>query len=175
MKSMTYTLRNGCPLVTPFSLMKYKTSDTLVILGAGASLNDLSEKNWVEIEGYDTAGTTSTSLLQRKQTYYFLETTTEGKLCGFIPNEYRELTSEVYIHPVSDRPLLDHSWQDGTITIFTSTERGDFVKVKLFVENIGISTAENIIVEASFFMLSKVCLSISLTRRPNSFSSYLRI
>ena len=83
--------------------------------------------------------------------YYFLETTTGGKLCGFVPSDYRELTSEVIIHPLSDRPLLDHSWQDGTITIFTNTEIGDFVKVALFVENIGSITAENFIVEAGFF------------------------
>jgi len=86
-----------------------------------------------------------------KDGYYFLETTTGGKLCGFVPSEYRELASEVIIHPVTDRPLLDHSWRDGTITIYTSTERGDFVKVTLFVENIGSITAENFIVEASFF------------------------
>jgi hypothetical protein len=83
--------------------------------------------------------------------YYFLETTTGGKLCGFVPTEYRELTSEVIIHPLSDRPLLDHSWEDGTITIFTSTEIGDFVKVVLLVENIGSITAENFVVEAGFF------------------------
>lgn len=83
--------------------------------------------------------------------YYFLETTTSGKLCGFVPTEYRDLASEVIVHPVTDRPLLDHSWKDGTITIYTSTERGDFVKVTLFVENIGSIAADNFIVEAGFF------------------------
>jgi len=47
--------------------------------------------------------------------------------------------------------LLDHSWKDGTVTIYTSTEIGDFVKVTMIIENLGSSSAEDIIVEAGFF------------------------
>jgi hypothetical protein len=86
--------------------------------------------------------------------YYFLETTTKNKPCGFIPHEYREYNDSVTIYPVSDRPLLIHDWKDGTITIYTNTELGDFVQVTAIVENLGVTTANNIIVEGAFVSLS---------------------
>jgi hypothetical protein len=86
--------------------------------------------------------------------YYFLETTTERNPCGFVPNEYKDLASEAIIYPIITRPLLDHTWEDEVITIFKNTEKGDIVKVTVFVENLGSGTAENFIVEAGFFTLS---------------------
>ncbi len=85
--------------------------------------------------------------------YYFLETTTGRNPCGFVPNEYKDLTSEVIIYPVSTRPILDHTWKDEVITIYKTTEKGDLVKVTVFVENIGSGIAEDIIIEAGFFTL----------------------
>jgi len=86
--------------------------------------------------------------------YYFLETTTKGKTCGFIPHEYVGLNDSVIVYPVSNRPLLMHKWKDGTITIYTNTEIGDFVKVKAIVENLGVTTARNILFEGAFITLS---------------------
>lgn len=82
--------------------------------------------------------------------YYFLETTTKGKTCGFIPHEYKEYNTSVTIYPITNRPLLMHKWKDGTITIYTNTEIGDFVSVKAIVENLGKTTARDIIVEGAF-------------------------
>ena len=82
--------------------------------------------------------------------YYFIETTTTGKPCGFIPTEYRQDT-DVTTHPISKRPLLIHNWIGNTIAIFTNTERGDFVKVRLIVENLGIETANNFEVTSGFY------------------------
>ena len=86
--------------------------------------------------------------------YYYLETTTKGKPCGFIPTEYRASISEVVVHPISSRPLLIHDWKDGTITSFTNTEMGDFVKVTLIVQNLGIETATNVKAEGAFYTTS---------------------
>ena len=83
--------------------------------------------------------------------YYFLETTTQGKSCGFIPSEYRESTTDVTIYPISSRPLLIHNWKGGTLTIYTNTEMGDFVKVTLVVENLGIETATMVKTEGAFY------------------------
>ncbi|UCB59522.1 MAG: hypothetical protein JSV67_04310, partial [Thermoplasmatales archaeon] len=82
-------------------------------------------------------------------TYFFLETTNEGNKCGSIPKDYRD-TSELTVYKIESRPFIFHDWKDGVITIYSNTERGDYVKVISFIENLGNETAENIIVEGVF-------------------------
>ena len=82
--------------------------------------------------------------------YYFLETTTLGKPLGFIPTGYKSL-SNLTVYPISSRPLLFHNWKNNSLTIFTNTELGDFVKITLIVENLGSTTAENVLVKGSFY------------------------
>jgi len=84
------------------------------------------------------------------ENYYFLETTTDGKPLGFIPNEYKS-PSDLEVYPISSRPLLIHNWKDNNLTIFTNTELGDFVKVTAIVENLGSGTAEDILVKGAFY------------------------
>ncbi len=86
--------------------------------------------------------------------YYFLETTTGGKPCGFIPSEYVGSSSDVTVYPISSRSLLSHNWKGDSLTIYTNTEMGDFVKVVLIVENLGIETAENVNVIGGFYKIS---------------------
>ena len=86
--------------------------------------------------------------------YYFLETTTPGKSCGFIPNEYTFSSTEVTTHPISSRAFLTHSWEGDSVLIYTNTELGDFVKVVLYVENLGIDTAESVKVIAGFYKIN---------------------
>jgi hypothetical protein len=82
--------------------------------------------------------------------YYFLETTTLGKPLGFIPYGYKSL-SNLTVYPISSRPLLFHNWKNNSLTIFTNTELGDFVKITLIVENLGSTTAENVLVKGGFY------------------------
>ena len=82
--------------------------------------------------------------------YYYLETTTEGKTVGYVPKEHRN-PAEVDIFNVSNRPLLTHNWDNNLLTIFTNTVIGDYVKVIVYVENIGIKTATNVKVEGVFY------------------------
>jgi len=86
--------------------------------------------------------------------YYFLETTTPGNPCGHIPNEYKDSISDVIVYPISSMPLLIHNWKNGTITVYTNTEKGDFVKVKAVIENLGSSAAKNFNFEAGFYTKS---------------------
>lgn len=86
--------------------------------------------------------------------YYFLETTTSGNTCGNIPNDYKSLTSQVTVYPISSRALLSHYWEGDSIIIYTNTEIGDLVRVTLYVENLGIATAENVKVIAGFYRYS---------------------
>lgn len=95
--------------------------------------------------------------------YFFLETTSKGHPLGFVPSEYRDAVSEVSVYPISSRPLLIHDWQNGDIIIFTNTERGDFVKVTLIVENLGTETAKNILVEGGFFTSNNVKINYQNT------------
>ncbi|PNX45512.1 MAG: hypothetical protein BV456_13510, partial [Thermoplasmata archaeon M8B2D] len=41
--------------------------------------------------------------------------------------------------------------KDDVITIYSNTERGDFVKVIFFVQNLGNTKAEDIVVEGVFY------------------------
>ena len=91
--------------------------------------------------------------------YYFLETTTPGKPCGFIPNEYRDALSELTVYPITSRPLLVHNWQNGTLTIYTNSELGDIVKVTLEISNLGIETARNVRAEGGFYTSSELKLN----------------
>lgn len=88
------------------------------------------------------------------ENYYFLETTKSGKSCGFIPSQYEDSSSEATVYPITSRPLLVHNWEGDSLTIYTNTEMGDFVKVTLFVENLGIETAENVKVIGGFYKVS---------------------
>lgn len=82
-------------------------------------------------------------------TYFFLETTNEGNKCGSIPRDYRN-PSELTVYKIESKPFVTHDWKDGVITIYSNTERGDFVKVVSYIENLGNESAENIIVEGVF-------------------------
>jgi len=85
-------------------------------------------------------------------TYYFIETTTPNNPIGSIPNKYKS-PSELTVYPISSRSLLIHSWKGGSITIYTNTEIGDFVKVNIIVANMGRTTANNILVKGVFTTL----------------------
>jgi len=86
--------------------------------------------------------------------YYFLETTTEGKTCGFIPSEYEGESDDAILYPISLRPVLVHNWKDASILIYRDTELGDFVKVTCIISNLGSDTAEDLVVEGGFFTQS---------------------
>lgn len=91
--------------------------------------------------------------------YYFLETTTAGNPCGFIPNEYEDQASNVTIYPITPRPLLFHKWRNNSITIYSNTDKGDFVKVKAIIENLGSAIAKNFRFEAAFFTNTGIKIS----------------
>lgn len=54
-------------------LSNLKSSDTLVILGAGSTINELSIGQLEELNGYDVAGLSYSCILPIKQKFYFYE------------------------------------------------------------------------------------------------------
>jgi hypothetical protein len=52
---------------------QFKQSDTLVILGCGNSLNELTESQWSHIKNCDIAGLSYSCILDLKQNYHFIE------------------------------------------------------------------------------------------------------
>ncbi len=52
---------------------QFKQSDTLVILGCGNSLNELTESQWSQIKNCDIAGLSYSCILDLKQNYHFIE------------------------------------------------------------------------------------------------------
>ncbi|MDH7507054.1 MAG: CARDB domain-containing protein [Candidatus Thermoplasmatota archaeon] len=98
--------------------------------------------------------------------YYFLETTTPGNPCGFVPSEYKNLVSDVIVYPVTARPLLTHKWKNDSITVYSNTEKGDFVKVQIIIQNLGNDIAKNFKIEAGFYTNSDIKInyeSINIT------------
>ncbi len=89
--------------------------------------------------------------------YYFLETTSVSPV-GHIPNSYKS-RSNLTVYPITQRPLLSHSWKNGNLTIFEHTEKGDFVKVTLVVENLGSGIAEDIVVEGGCYTQDNIKLN----------------
>ena len=102
-------------------------------MAVGVSLDE-------ELSGYD----------YYTEDYYFLETTAKGAVCGYIPDESK-YPSELTVYPISSRVLPLHHWENGSITIYRQTEIGDFVKVNLFVENHGSTTADSVTIKAGFY------------------------
>jgi len=54
-------------------LSKLKSSDTLVIIGAGSTINELSDDQLGELGSYDVAGLSYSGVLPIRQTFYFYE------------------------------------------------------------------------------------------------------
>jgi len=67
-------LSNGFRFYSIINLSKYKKSGTLVILGAGSSVNELDESEIDKLNAYDIAGLSYSCVLPFNQTYFFYET-----------------------------------------------------------------------------------------------------
>lgn len=87
--------------------------------------------------------------------YYFLETSYPGPLSddidnffrlGVIPKDY--VNEEYTLHKISSRHLINHYWKDKSLTIFQNSPLGNLVKASIFIENLGLSKAENISIRA---------------------------
>tara|TARA_R110002072_G_scaffold1598_8_gene13699 strand:+ start:24384 stop:25241 length:858 start_codon:yes stop_codon:yes gene_type:complete len=73
-------LKAGLKLNQAILLKRLKRSDTLVVLGAGDSLNSVSVKTWEQLSTFDTAGLSYSVLLPIPLTYYFLETASRSRV-----------------------------------------------------------------------------------------------
>jgi len=67
-------------LTLPRSLSRCKSSDTLVVVGAGDSLNRISDADWEQLNEFDVAGISYSCLLPVRQKYYFYESPSNDKL-----------------------------------------------------------------------------------------------
>ena len=80
--------------------------------------------------------------------YYFLETTRNRWNLGKVPDEY-ESRANVTIYPLSSRSILLHGWKNATR--ISSSDGSNYVKIKIFIENLGRKTAKNFEVKGAFF------------------------
>jgi len=80
--------------------------------------------------------------------YYYLESTRTHWSLGMVPPEYKDSTN-ITVYPVSDRPLLFHSWKNATR--YTNRGGTDFVKIHCLIQNIGRGDARNVEVRGGFF------------------------
>ncbi len=80
--------------------------------------------------------------------YYYLETTTLHMALGRVPPEYQGLTN-VTVYPISQRPLLIHSWKSATRYQVSTGE--DYVRVKMILENLGAAAASDLEIRGAFY------------------------
>jgi len=80
--------------------------------------------------------------------YYYLETTTLHMALGRVPPEYQGLTN-VTVYPISQRPLLIHSWKSATRYQVSTGE--DYVRVKMILENLGTAAASDLEIRGAFY------------------------
>ena len=141
------------PIETLFNGSGKGDCEDKAILTAGLLDNIGFESALFRLPNHMAAGVKLETSLQNfdyyNDSYYFVETTTPGNPVGFVPNSYKT-PSELTVYTISDRELLLHHWKGNTLTIYTNTDIGDFVKVKMIVSNMGRKTANNILVKGVF-------------------------
>jgi hypothetical protein len=113
--------KKGGEIANYENLIKYKKSDTLFILGSGASINEISSKQWEEIKKHDSLAFNLFVLHNFVPTYYHLEFTREIHPYYFqiIQSKWDKI-KEVplmvnYKHVESNKPLSDYRWLNNTL------------------------------------------------------------
>jgi hypothetical protein len=61
------------PRIVDFPLQKYKSSNTLFVLGSGSSINEISDKKWKHIEKHDSIGLNRWPIHDHIPTYHVFE------------------------------------------------------------------------------------------------------
>ena len=72
-------------------LQKYKTSDTVFILGSGSTINDISESKWQHIEGNDSFGLNFWPIHEHVPTIHVFELPVNAEQSGFQKSYYELL------------------------------------------------------------------------------------
>jgi len=80
--------------------------------------------------------------------YYYLETSSTNWLLGKIPPEHKYQTN-ITVFTLQSRPILIHSWKNATR--YSINDGSDYIKMKIVVENLGVTTASSFDIWAAFF------------------------
>lgn len=112
--------QQGAAIANYENLHRYKTSDTLFVLGSGSSINHLSKNEWDEIKKSDSIGFNLFVLHDFIPTFYHLEFTEEIypyyyeiiKAKGHAAENVPLLIN--YMHVDLNRPLSDYFWLKNT-------------------------------------------------------------
>jgi hypothetical protein len=83
------------------------------------------------------------------ENYYFLDTSADMEL-GFVHQDYRNPDS-IDVYPINSRPLIYHYWRDNSSTIYTDSSGQVFLKVVVYIENLGRKKAENLMLKGIFY------------------------
>jgi hypothetical protein len=80
--------------------------------------------------------------------YYYLETSSTNWVLGKIPPEHKFQTN-ITVYTLQSRPILIHSWKNATR--FSVNDGSDYIKMKILVENLGVTTANSFDIWGAFF------------------------
>jgi len=81
--------------------------------------------------------------------YYYLETVKENMVLGEVPTLYQKISEEAIVYPLIKRPIISFKWIKAEGIVVDG--KLDFVKLKLFVENIGTTVGEKITITGAFY------------------------
>lgn len=96
------------PVISVGDLKHEKTSDTLVIMGAGSSINELDARTWKEFDEYDVAGVSYSCLLPIKQKFYFYET---PSVEGLVTQHYNVLLP-IILDGIENKKIENAIWRN---------------------------------------------------------------
>ncbi len=112
------------------NLEKYKRSDTVFILGSGASINDIDTQQWAHIGQHDTIGFNNWTLHPFIPTYYFFEPTSRKNAFQIKMNDqiYHNLKSRMtdYQHTAVIFHYLERYYFDQEVTSYFSEKENLF-------------------------------------------------
>lgn len=72
------------PRITDTSLLEYKSSDTLFVLGSGSSINDITDEQWRHIDEHDSIGLNRWPVHGFTPTYHVFEISMQPEYEGFV-------------------------------------------------------------------------------------------
>ena len=121
-----HSYQNGLRYYSIKKLSQYKQSDTLVILGAGSSVNELSDRDIKYLNKFDVAGLSYSCVLPINQTYYFYETA--GPNEHSLRENHSKFVFPAIIKANDEGRIKNLIWKNSEVRVFR-----DFVDLEDFL------------------------------------------
>ena len=85
--------------------------------------------------------------------YYFLDTSPgpeDKSNLGYVHKDYQN-QNDIRIFALNSKPIIDHYWENGSLTIYTENNRNKILKINCYISNLGDKKAENLKLKGVFY------------------------